>query len=422
MTFLYPFLTLFQPGMLWTDLADLRPSMIAGLLGLLYGLVLRSTYSRASAFGGKGFVYLTLFILVQMLSVYYAGVYGMLEEFSFWGPYLLFVVVSILLMPDTRQLNRYVWGMIFGAMFIVFYGIYAVPAWGGYEGTGRAGAYGMYDNHNDYSFIIVQVLPFIFMFWRIESGRVRRVLLLGSMAACILGMGLSLSRGGMIALVLEAVLIVIIGMEGRRRLWLLPIIAMVGALAISYQYAKRAENQGDRYTAEDAESSRFELWRAGRAMFMDKPILGVGSRRFYEYSGRYYDLSHDQKGKNSHNTFIEIATGSGLIGLITFLLAGKNISRELRRVPKRSLPPVLDAVRKATLIGMYTLALRAFLDAKTYDWSFYTLGALGIVCYMLIRVEEAKGASASESESGQTPTADASVPFGHALSNRADFR
>ncbi len=422
MTFLYPFLTFLQPGMLWPALVDLRPNMIAGAVGLLFGLLMRSTYSRASAFGGRGFVYLALFIFVQMLSVYYAGVYGMLEELSFWGPYLLFVVVSILLMPDTRQMNRYVWGMIVGAMFIVFYGIYAVPAWGGYEGTGRAGAYGMYDNHNDYSFIIIQVLPFIYMFRKIESGRARRLLLLGCMAACVVGMGLSLSRGGMIALVLEAALIIVIGMEGRRRLWLLPVIAVIGAVAISYQYAKRAENQGDRYTAEDAESSRFELWRAGQAMFLDKPILGVGSRRFYEYSGRYYDLSHDQKGKNSHNTFLEIATGSGLLGLITFLLAGKNISRELRRVPRQSLPPVLDAVRKATLIGMYTLALRAFLDAKTYDWSFYTLGALGIACYLLIRVEESKNASIAAPNSGERPATGAAVPFGQSFFKRAHFR
>ena len=50
--------------------------------------------------------------------------------------------------------------MICGGIWIVVYGIYAV-----YEGpntarTGAAGAYGMYENHNDYTFIIIPDIAF----------------------------------------------------------------------------------------------------------------------------------------------------------------------------------------------------------------------------------------------------------------------
>lgn len=395
MSFLYPFLTFLQPGILWPDLLPYRPSLVAGLVALAFGLFRRSSYPRTWAFTSKGFVCLSLFLSVQVLSVYQTGLSSMVEEFAFWVPFLLFVVFSILLLNDVNALQRYVWGMIFGSVVVIFYGIYSVPAWGGYEGTGRAGAYGMYDNHNDYSFIIVQTLPFIYMLWRCETGRLKRWMLLVSLAGCIVGMAMSLSRGGMIALVVQASLIVIIGMEGRKRLLLLPILALVGSLAISYQYTKRAENQGDRYTAEDAESSRFELWKAGANMVEAHPLLGVGSRRFYEHSSEYYELSHSQKGKNSHNSFIEILSGSGFIGLLTFLLSGRGIQRELMRRPMRDLPPVLDAIRRATLIAMYSCVIRALLDAKVYDWCFYVLGAIGIACYLLIRVEVARKSDAT---------------------------
>lgn len=404
--------------MLWPGLIDLRPAFVAAALGLAFGLASRSTYPRSAAFTGKPFIYLTAFIFIQGISLYYSGVSAIIEELSFWLPYLIFVFVSITLMADERGLDRYIWGMITGGMFIVLYGIYAVPAWGGYEGTGRAGAYGMYDNHNDYSFIIVQIIPFVYLLWRAEAGAIKRLVLTVSLLACGLGMAMSLSRGGMIALVVEAVLIVLMAMKGTRRFWLLPLIAVLGAGAIAVQYAKRAENQGDRYTAEDAESSRFELWRAGQNIFLDRPILGVGSRRFYEFSGRYYDLSYDQKGKNSHNTFIEIATGTGILGLMTFLLSGKNLVRELRRRPTVVLPPKLEAARLATLISMYAITLRALLDAKTYDWSFYTLGAIGIGCYMLIRAEEARQQS---SQNGSAVVAHGPHLVGLQAANRPEI-
>jgi oligosaccharide repeat unit polymerase len=394
-SFLYPFLTFLQPGMLWPDLVDLRPAIVAAVVSLVFGLSMKSSYARGQAFKSKPFVYLSLFLLAQALSLYSSGVSSIIDEFAFWFPFWMFVVVSIVLMPNAQSLRRYVWGMIVGAMVVVIYGIYAVPAWGGYEGTGRAGAYGMYDNHNDYSFIIIQIVPFIYMFWRIEVGRIRRWLLLFSLLACSLGIAMSMSRGGMITLVVQGALIVIMGMEGRRRLWLLPALALVGSAAIAFQYAQRAENQGDRYTAEDAESSRYELWKAGGNMVLAKPVLGVGSRRFYEHSMNYYDLADSQKGKNSHNTFIEILAGSGLVGFLTFVLSGRNLTRELRRRPTVKLSPFIDATRKATVIAMYSIVLRALLDAKIYDWCFYTMGAIGIACFMIMRAEEAAAEKAA---------------------------
>jgi len=382
MSFLYPFLNFLQPGILWPAIADVRPMLVASALALFIGLGSRSDYPRAAAFHGKVFLYLVVFIVAQVASVYYSGVSGMLEELGFWYVFPLFIVISVLLMTNPTAMKRYVWGMMVGSMVVVLYGIYAVPAWGGYQHTGRAGAYGMYDNHNDYSFIIIQIVPFLYMYRKIEGSMLRRLLLLLSLAACALGIAMSLSRGGMIALVVEAVFIVLIGMEGKKRFWLLPVIAVIGVAAIGYQYAKRAENQTN-YTAEDAESGRFELWKAGVIMLEKNPLLGVGSRRFPEYAHKYYELSHDMQGKVSHNTYVEIFSGSGLIGFFGFVLAGRHLVRNLRRRAAPNCPPIIEATRKATLISLYAIILRAFLDAKPHDWCFYTLCAIGIACHLL---------------------------------------
>ena len=390
MSFLLSFFNFLQPGILFPASAAFRPMLVMMAIGLLLGVLRRAEYSRLAAYSHPIFAWLMAFILAQILSVYYGGIWSMIEELSFWSTYPVFVIVSILLMSNAVALRRYVWGMILGGMTLVAYGIYGLYAWGGYtprgaDASGRAGAYGMYENHNDYTFIIVQILPFIFMYMRAESGVLRRGFLGASMIACVIGVFLSLSRGGILALVLEFALIVLIGMQGRRRLLLLPILAVAGASAVGYQWATRAENQGDGYTAESAESGRLELWKAGIRMAQRNPLFGVGSRRFGEFAKEYSDLSHDMRGKNSHNTYVEILASSGLIGFVCFALMCYFLIRELRRRPRTRGPPWLEATRLATLISFYSILFRALLDAKVYDWSFYTLCSIGLVCVLLQR-------------------------------------
>jgi len=72
---------------------------------------------------------------------------------------------------------------------------------------GRAGAYGLYENHNDYTFIILMVLPFVYYFIKLSSSRTAKLVLLTLLCACVAGVMLSLSRGGILALVLEFILI-----------------------------------------------------------------------------------------------------------------------------------------------------------------------------------------------------------------------
>lgn len=384
MSFLYSFLNFLQPGILWPEIADLRPMLVISWVALIVGVSRRAVYPRREAFVHPVFMWLTAFIFAQILSVYYGGLGAMLDEFSFWSVFLIFAVVSLLLISDLIALKRYVLGMIAGGMVLVGYGIYAVLAQIGWGVTGRAGAYGMYENHNDYTFIIIQILPFIYLYMRAECGFFRRGLLALSLLTCVSGVFLSLSRGGILALLLEFVLIVVFTMQGKRRMLCLPVLVLVGAIAVGYLWAKRDENSTT-YTAADAESSRFELWRAARKIFEDKPLLGVGSRRFYEYSARYEDLSHDQLGKNSHNTYLEILAGTGLIGFIPFVMMSWGLIKEMRRRPVSPGPPLLDATQMATLIAFYTILFRALLDAKSYDWSFYMLSTIGIACVMLRR-------------------------------------
>ena len=405
-SFAYPFANFFQPGVFWPQLADWKPLQVIALLALLATLGRKSTYSRMSAVGHPAVKWLLAFLCIQAISVFRTGFSSILTEFGFWSVYGLFVLVSLRIITDEATLRRYVWGMMCGSLWIVAWGIYAV--FNGLEGEngGRAGAYGMYENHNDYTFIIVQALPFFYVYWRSETGFLRRTFLLAGFLACVVGVFLSLSRGGMMALVLEFALIVIYTMKPRTRLFVLPLVAALGAGAISYQYLKRAQNQGDSYTAEDAESSRYELWQAGGEMIKQHPFLGIGSRSFGEYATDYGEISHDNRGKNSHNTYIEVTATSGFIGLICFLGMLRRTIRELRGPPPGPATPWEEQTRKATLIAFYTLLFRSFFDAKSWDYSYYVLIVIAVAGGAMLRARAAAAAAAAppgDAIAGQPP-------------------
>lgn len=395
LSFLYPLMHFVQPGILFPDLAELRPMQIIGLIVLISHIVRPSSMPRGAAFAHPAFLWMLAFLLFQTLSVHGTGVMGMVSELGYWIAYLQFVALSLLLITDERALVRYVWGMICGSMFVVGYGIYAVVAELPSAVGGRAGAYGMYENHNDYSFLIIQVLPFIYMFLRREASFLQRWFLRLAFAACIAGIFMSLSRGGVLALVLELILIVWLTLEKWRRWLMLPTVIILGALAIGYQWTERAENQGDSYTAADAEASRFELWRAARSMVLDRPLLGVGSRTFAEHSGQYAEISRDNRGKNSHNTYLEVLATSGLLGFVAFVMMLRWLLRDVRR--QVSPAGLLQAIRTAAVIAFLAIAFRAVLNAKAHDWSFYFLLVVAIASTLLAERRKAGNATADAS-------------------------
>jgi O-antigen ligase len=397
---LYPFLNFLQPGILWPALADAKPMMIAGLVALLAGMGRRRSESLAISLRQPAFLWLCAFVAVQTLSVHAGGLMEMFFELVFWITFVYFVVVSVMLVNSVPALQRYVWGTIAGTMVVVFYGIYAVYAELPEAVGGRAGAYGMYENHNDYSFAIIMILPFILFTRRNAKGRLARLSLLACALACIAGIFLSLSRGGVLALSAELALYLAYGVR-RHRALLFVLLALASAAAIGWQWRARAINQGDTYTAEDAEISREELWRAGWAMFKSNPLLGVGSRRFGEYSTSYAEISHDNLGKNAHNTYFELAATSGLLGFVSFALMLRGMHRELSARACESAVAELVNLRTATRIALYSIMLRALLDAKSWDWSFYLLCAIALASGALLR--EAASAAAANSDQPALP-------------------
>lgn len=387
MAFWLPFLNFMQPGILFPFLAPFKPMLVASVLAGVASLQSgrQVTQLRTAYFTHPAFLWLCFFMFIQVLSVYYSGLSSMLEEFGYWNIYPIFVFVSLLLMKDEPSLRRYVWGLMLGGSVVIGMGIYLWAIKSPLLPGGRAGAYGMYENHNDYTFMILLVMPYAYLMIKYESSRFLQLLLLVLVAACSMGVVCSLSRGGILTLVAEFAMLFWVTTRGKLRVVGLVALGVIGSGVIVHQFAAREENQAGNYSAEDAKTSRYELWRAAGAMIKAHPLLGVGSRRFHEYSQDYAEISHDNRGKVAHNTFLEIAADTGILGFGSFIMMIVAMLRALRGPPAEEEGALLRLMKRATVITTVAILFRSSLDAKIHDWSYYTLAAIAIAVAVLAR-------------------------------------
>lgn len=384
MAFLYPFLNFLQPGVLWPVLEPFKPMLVASLIAALLSMrpLARPSDSLArSYFGHPLLPWLAAFVAVQVISVWYSGLMAMVDELMLWQVFFLYVVISLMTIRDIADLRRYVWGNIVGSACVIFFGLYLVAVHSPLlaHDQNRAGAYGMYASHNDYTFITLMILPFTLTYLKTSRRRWQQAFLVGVAIACVAGTMLSYSRGGMLGLMLEGGLLVWFNLRGGKRIVVLAAVAALGTAVTVHQFAVRAEEGGALYTQADAENSRYELWRAAMAIFKVHPILGVGSNRFREVDSQYSSISHDNKGKVAHDTYLEVAADTGLCGLITFGAALWLMFRSYRglRIEDATGDGLAEA-RLAGFISYLTILFRATLDAKVYDWSFYFLAVIAV--------------------------------------------
>jgi len=70
--------------------------------------------------------------------------------------------------------------------------------------------------------------------------------------------------------------------------------------------------------------TRIELWKANFEFFKERPLTGVGWRKTQELSKHYFEQKNKGSKKSfyshAHNNFIEMLSGTGIIGLLSWIL------------------------------------------------------------------------------------------------------
>jgi len=135
---------------------------------------------------------------------------------------------------------------------------------------------------------------------------------------CLTTTTLTLSRGGILAILLIILMYVVINNPAKNWKTLTTIggifltAGYVATSIMKFDIGRLLEGRIADFSS-DGGSGRFELWGRAWEYFLAHPVMGIGADNFIEYNKFYFGES-----LYTHNTFLQVLTESGLLGFALY--------------------------------------------------------------------------------------------------------
>ena len=203
---------------------------------------------------------------------------------------------------------------------------------------------------------------------------------------CMLALFLTVSRGGIVALV--AILVAGVFIAGPRRGTVLAAAALGAVMAVVYFGSFAGEQAREHLLQSDNGTGRTDIWRVGWRMVEANPVSGVGAGNFQSSSVHYLlepgaieraDFIVDEP-KVAHNTYLGVLAELGVVGLALFLAILGAVLASLWRAAQAfgaSGDREMDLLSRAVLIALIGFLTAAFFGSREYSNQFWLLLALG---------------------------------------------
>ena len=153
-----------------------------------------------------------------------------------------------------------------------------------------------------------------------------RALLLAGMAICLVGIFMTLSRAGLLAL--AAALLASVALAGRWRIGAALAVVAVALATFGYFSFAVPDAARERVTTIGSGTGRTDLWTVAERMIRDEPVTGVGIGNFRTSSIHYVlvepglirrDEFFIERPQVAHNMYLQMAAELGLVGLALFV-------------------------------------------------------------------------------------------------------
>jgi O-antigen ligase len=246
-----------------------------------------------------------------------------------WGLCGLVFAVLLTSLRSRRDIRLVVGGFVLGivlsvAVGLVNDGLGGGPANGGTLTSTEGRLQGGLGDPNVLAAAIVPAIVLAAGLLAVVRGRVR-VALLACIGVLVLGLGATQSRGGAVAAVVALVVSLIVMRHHRKPV----LIAAIGIAAVGVVYFSAYPQGWDRMMKSDGGNGRSELWEVAWRITEDHPVAGVGLHNFTVHSPRYVREPGALKNVKLiaerphavHNTYLELLTETGVVGLSLFLVA-----------------------------------------------------------------------------------------------------
>lgn len=253
-------------------------------------------------------------------------------------------------------------------------------------------ASGVFMDPNDYALLAVIALMITLTLFMVAKTNWLKALLAINTVSLAVGIVLSGSRGGLLALG-AAGLVFLWKHPKRGQLLLLSIMALVISWPIWPDSIKarlgftNVTTPSSVYTdtANQSVERRLAYAEFGLQLVADNPLLGVGYGTFPEYFARSdyvrYSSYKSAQEREAHNIYLDILFGAGFIGLLTYLALLAVVFRDLHLISAKS---DYGTLAWSISVGLMS-ALTAFvfatffvssLHSETLWWMIATVAAL----------------------------------------------
>ena len=254
---------------------------------------------------------------------------------------------------------------------------------------------GLFDNPNDLALHLVTMVPIALTFFFSSRNPLTKILFLGIAILTVFGIVVTFSRGGFLALLAAAT--VLIWKLARSSRWLLFLV--VPALVIAFivfapgGYRTRLSTTGD-----DSSMARFDDLKRSVYVASRHPFLGVGMDNYILFSN---------SNKSTHNAYTQVAAELGTAAAIIYIIFMITPFKGLRRIEKqtyqsKSLRRIyhISIALQASLVG-YMVA--SFFASVAYLWYIYYLVAYAVCLRRIYDFAMAEDKSALTGSSPKLP-------------------
>jgi O-antigen ligase len=209
---------------------------------------------------------------------------------------------------------------------------------------------------------------------------------LGAAALCAAGIFLTGSRGGLIALAVALAAFIVVGARWRGRLLVVAVIVAVAG--VGYYNNVASPELRAHVSSVGSGAGRLDLWQVGWRMVEANPVEGVGAGNFRVSSVHYLlqpgaiDRGQFIVGtpKAAHNTYLQIWSELGIIGLALFLLVVAlclYCTFKAVHAFARKGDPTMEMIARALFVAMAGVLASDFFVSRTIAKELWLLLGLG---------------------------------------------
>jgi O-antigen ligase len=225
-----------------------------------------------------------------------------------------------------------------------------------------------------------------------------RTLCFAAIVICLIGLFLTQSRAGLIALGTALLAAVVVG--GRRRFVVAALVTLVSITTVGYFAFVATDEVRQRVTTFGTGTGRTDIWTVAWRMVQDEPVRGIGVGNFQTASIHYLlqpgAILRDEfivdRPQITHNSYLNVLAETGVVGLALFcvILAAGFFAcwRAADEFRKRG-DPFLEACARAVSLALIALFVADVFASDQLNKELWVLLGLGPALLAIARGEDA---------------------------------